>query len=177
MDITKKQAIISVVVVVFIITALLRLFVIEGFVVKGDSMEPTIHNGDFIFINRLAYIGSREPKRGEIIVAVPRNMDVKVIKRVIGLPGERLSIQNGKIVLRDNRTDPGNVLTEIYLSNQDTPAVGTTLIKLDPEEYFAMGDNRGVSIDSRELGPVDKWEIKGKVFGVLSLKSIKYEGL
>jgi signal peptidase I len=175
MEVTRRQKIISVVIVVFIITVLLRMFVIEGFVVKGDSMEPTIHNGDFIFINRLAYLGS-EPKRGDIVVAIPRSMNIKVIKRIVGLPGERLSIEGGRIVLRSSRLDQGSILQEIYI-NQATPAVGTSLITLDPKEYFALGDNRFASVDSRELGPIDYWEIKGKVFGDFSLKSFIYKGL
>ena len=176
MDITRKQKIISVIVVVFVVTVLLRLFVFEGFIVKGDSMEPAIHSGDFVFINRLAYLGS-EPKRGDVIVAVPRNMNIKVLKRVVGMPGERLSIESGKIVLRTNRTDTGQELQEIYLNTPNTPAVGITLITLDPKEYFALGDNREVSVDSRELGPIDYWEIKGKVIGILSLSALKYKGL
>jgi signal peptidase I len=176
MEITRRQKILSVIVVVFIITVLMRLFVFEGFVVKGDSMEPTIHSGDFVFINRLAYL-RHEPKRGDIIVAVPRAMNIKVIKRVVGLPGERFSIEKGKVVLRSERTDPGDILQEIYLNTPDTPGVGITYTNIDPKEYFALGDNRAVSIDSRELGPIDLWDIKGKVIGTFSLKAFSYKGL
>jgi signal peptidase I len=173
---TSKQKIFSVIVVVFIVTFLLRMFVIEGFVVKGDSMEPNIHSGDFIFINRLAYkFGS--PKRSDVVVAIPRNMGIKVIKRIVGLPGERISIEAGKVVLRSSRFEEGKPLQEIYLETANTPAVGITTIQLDPEEYFALGDNRAVSVDSRELGPLDLWEIKGRVIGLFRLSSFKYQGL
>lgn len=142
---TKKQKIISVLIVVFVCSLFLRIFIIEGFVVRGDSMEPTIHSGDFVFINKIAYWWS-EPQRRDIVVVIPRTYPNKIIKRVIGLPGERL---NG---------------------------TSTSAIVLDPEEYYVMGDNRSVSIDSRELGPVDKWSIKGKVIGALNFTSLKYVG-
>lgn len=173
MEVTTKTKIASVVLIAFICTLFIRVFVIEGFIVSGDSMVPTINSGDYVFINKLAYWG-REPVREDIVVAIPRTYPNKVIKRIIGLPGERFHIENNRVVISDSRTDPGVVLTEIYLQSSTTPAIGTTLIQLDPEEYFALGDNRQVSIDSRELGPLDKWDIKGKVIGIFDFKSFKY---
>lgn len=173
MEITTKTKVASVLLIAFICTLFIRVFVIEGFIVRGDSMAPTINSGDYIFINKLAYWG-REPAREDIVVAVPRTFPNKVIKRIIGLPGERFRIENNKVVISEGRTDPGVVLTEIYLASSTTPAIGTTLIQLDPEEYFALGDNRQMSIDSRELGPLDKWDIKGRVFGAFSFKHFKY---
>ncbi len=175
MEMTTKTKIASVLLIAFICTLFIRVFVLEGFIVNGDSMMPTINSGDYVFINKLAYWG-REPARGDIIVAIPRTFPNKVIKRIIGLPGERFHIENNKVVISEDRTDPGVILTEIYLASSTTPAVGTTLIQLDPEEYFALGDNREVSIDSRELGPLDKWDIKGKVLGVFRFKDFKYIG-
>ncbi len=145
MQATTKQKILSIVIVVFICALFLRIFVIEGFVVSGDSMEPTIHSGEFVFINKVAYWWT-EPAHGDIVVVIPRIYPNKILKRVIGLPGERL---NGTT---------------------------TSAIVLDPKEYYVMGDNRNVSIDSRELGPIDKWSIKGKVIGALNLISLKYVG-
>lgn len=173
MEVATKTKIASVLLIAFICTLLIRVFILEGFIVRGDSMAPTINSGDYVFINKLAYWG-REPAREDIVVAVPRAFPGKVIKRIIGLPGERFRIENNKVVISEGRTDPGIVLTEIYLASSTTPAIGTTLIQLDPEEYFALGDNRQVSIDSRELGPLDKWDIKGKVVGKIDFKSFKY---
>lgn len=145
MQATTKQKIISFVIVVFVCTLFLRIFVVEGFVVSGDSMEPTIHSGDFVFINKLAYWWS-EPQHGDIVVVIPRVYPNKIIKRIIGLPGERLN--------------------------------GTTTDKiiLDPQEYYVVGDNKSVSLGSRELGPIDKWSIKGKVIGALNFTTLKYVG-
>ncbi len=143
MQATTKQKILAIAIVVFVCALFLRIFVMEGFVVSGDSMEPTIHSGEFVFINKVAYWWS-EPQHGDIVVVIPRIYPNKILKRVIGLPGEKL---NG---------------------------TSTDKIVLDPKEYYVMGDNRGVSIDSRELGPVDRWSIKGKVIGALNLKNLKY---
>lgn len=140
-----KTKVLSVLLVAFVSALLLRVFVLEGFVVIGDSMAPAILSGDYVFINKLSY-WRKEPAHGDIIVANPRGYQYKVIKRVSGLPGEYVEFDGKKS-------------------------------KLDPEEYFVLGDNRDVSIDSRELGFIDKWHIVGKAFGVFRLKSFKYIGL
>lgn len=171
----SKWNVVSLVIVAFIIVTLLRLFVFEAFFVQGDSMAPTISSGQFVLVNKLAYIQSG-PKRGDIIVAVPRVYPGRVVKRVIGLPGEWFSIEDQRIVIRDSRTDKGVNLDESYLRLPDTPEVGTTKRNIDPGEYFALGDNRAVSIDSRELGPIDIWSIKGKVMGVFDFTTFKYKG-
>ncbi|OHA91917.1 MAG: signal peptidase I [Candidatus Zambryskibacteria bacterium RIFCSPLOWO2_02_FULL_51_21] len=172
----QKAKILSVFIVAFIAAVLIRTFVMEGFIVVGASMEPAIKSGDYVFVNKLAFIKS-EPKRGDVVVASPRGGNKKLIKRIIGLPGERVSIENGKVVIRAGRLDEGEILAEAYLGEgQTSSTTGISLIKLDLEEYFALGDNRMVSIDSRELGPVDEWDIKGKVIGSLNLMHFRYKG-
>jgi len=174
MELSLKSKIVAVVVAAFIGAVILRTFVIEGFIVRGDSMHPAIESGDYVFVNKLAYLFS-EPKRGDVIVAIPREMPKKILKRIIGLPGERFQISGGVIILKNERTDPGQVLVETYLDDPSTLTEGATTIVLDPEEYYALGDNREVSIDSRELGLIDKWDIKGKVFGVFSFSRFSYK--
>src|SRR5581483_5434015 len=110
---TKKNMV-SLAIAVFVVVLVLRLFVFETFFVQGDSMSPTILSGEFVFVNKLAYLRS-EPKRGDIIVAIPRVFPGRVIKRVIGLPGEWFSIENEHIVIRNSRTDEGVNLDEAYL--------------------------------------------------------------
>lgn len=170
---TFKTKLLSVLVVAFIVSVVLKTFFIEGLIVIGDSMEPTISSGDYIFINKISYTNS-EPQRGDIIVANSRDPKHKIVKRVIGLPGERFAIERGAVVIRAKRLDEGVILSEGYLTGTSTPSVGITLIKLDPKEYFALGDNRAVSIDSRELGPIDAWDIKGRVIGAFNLKTFKF---
>ncbi len=166
-----RSKIFSVLIIAFIMALFTRLFILEGFVVLGDSMYPTIVNGDYVFVNKLAYV-AEEPEREDLVVAKTRPGQ-RVIKRIIGLPGERVSIGGGKVYIKNDRLDPGLMLNEGYLS-QNTLTEGTSTINLDPEEYFALGDNRAVSIDSREVGPIDKWHIKGKVIAVFNIKTLKF---
>lgn len=173
MIMSSKSKLFSVIVVAFVFAVVIKTFFLEGLIVIGDSMEPTISTGDYVFINKFAYFNS-EPERGEIIVATSRDPKHRIIKRVIGLPGERFSIENGSVYIRLKRLDEGVLLSEGYLTGTSTPSVGITLIKLDPKEYFALGDNREVSVDSRELGPIDIWDIKGRVFGAFNLKTFKF---
>ncbi|HUD04326.1 MAG TPA: signal peptidase I [Candidatus Paceibacterota bacterium] len=173
MMLSRKQKIISVVVVVAIIVILVRLFIFESFFVSGDSMAPTILSGDLVFVDKMAY-WFHQPARGDIIVVVPRVYDGNIIKRVIALPGEIFDIENGKIVIKQSRDDVGITLDESYLMVSTTPEIGTTLYNVDPDEYFVLGDNRDVSIDSRELGPVDLWSIKGKVFLIFSFIRMRF---
>jgi signal peptidase I len=169
-----KQNVGSVILVAFIIVILGRLFLFETFFVSGDSMVPTLQSGEFLFVNKMAYVAS-EPKRGDIIVAVPRVYPGRVVKRVIGLPGEWFSIENNKVMIKNSRTEKSVNLDESYLEFPDTPEIGKTRTNIDPNEYFALGDNRKESIDSRELGMIDLSAIKGKVVGSFNFKTLKYK--
>lgn len=172
---STKWKVVLTLIIALLIAGIIRKFVLEAFIVRGDSMSPTIVDGDYIFINRLAYLFT-EPERGDVIIALSRNPENRIVKRVIGLPGERLEIYDGRVSIRGNRTDPYSELKEDYLTLPGH-TYGTTTIKLDPLEYFALGDNREVSIDSRNLGPVDKWDVKGQVFLIFSLKDLKLRKL
>jgi signal peptidase I len=171
----KTKQLFQIFLAVFITALILRIFFIDSFIVKGDSMSPTILNGDYVFVDKISpYFGSF--KRGDIIVVKPRSMANQIIKRIIGLPEERIEITEGKIWIKSSREDKGESLVENYLNlpasslgGPATPAMGLNAIQLDPKEYFVLGDNRYGSIDSRELGPVDEWNIEGKVFLILRL--------
>jgi signal peptidase I len=170
-----KRNLASVAILTFVAVVLIRLFLFEAFFVRGDSMAPTIQSGEFVLVNKLAYAWS-EPERGDIIVAIPRVYPGKVVKRVIGLPGEWFLIEDDRVVIKNSRTEKSVNLDEAYLEFPDTPGVGKTKTNIDPNEYFALGDNRKESIDSRELGLIDKWDIKGRVFGSINWKSFRYKG-
>ena len=176
MNYSRSQKIKAVLLVAFVSALMLRLFVVEGFIVRGDSMAPTILSGDFVFINKFAYVFG-EPERGDIVITKTRNQPAKVIKRIVVMPSERFTIENGHVILREDRLSEGVALQESYLENGVEWDLGITHRKLDPEEYFALGDNAEVSIDSRELGFIDKWSIKGRAFGVFRLSGFKYIGL
>ncbi len=170
----QKKDIVWVLLLGLVVSALLRLFIFDVFIVKGDSMTPTIHNGDVVFISKLAY-ARKTPQRGDIIVVIPRNVAEKIIKRVIALPEERVEILDNRVVIKKDRTDTGEVLKEEYLELPDTPDVQKTVLNIDPREYFVLGDNRYMSTDSRELGPIDDWKIKGKVMFAINLRKLYFK--
>ena len=121
--------------------------------VDGHSMVPTFNSGEFIIVSKLAYkLG--EPERGDIVVFhLPRDPDQEYIKRVIGLPGETISVHDGKVFVNDQ------MLNEPYLG-ADTGYTGTWVV---PEgTIFVLGDNRNNSSDSHSWGPVPMEYVVGK---------------
>jgi signal peptidase I len=100
----SRKNLLSVALITFVAVALIRLFIFEAFFVRGESMAPTIMDGEFVLVNKLAYLWS-EPERGDIIVAVPRVYPGRVVKRVIGLPGEWFLIENERVVIKNYRNE------------------------------------------------------------------------
>lgn len=137
--------------------------VIKPTIVKESSMQPTLYENNYLLINKQAYRFSEE-QRGDIIVFKSdlenENGEKKLlIKRIIGLPDDTITIQNGQVILN------GEVLQEDYTLEGETP--GELLDFTVPEgQLFVMGDNRRVSIDSRceEVGCVDEERVMGKAF-------------
>ncbi len=125
--------------------------------VDGYSMEPTMHTGEFVIVNKIAYsIG--DPERGDIIVfEYPRNPEQEYIKRVIGLPGDEISVRNGEVYVN------GNMLDEPYI--KAAPAYqGSWTVPAD--SLFVFGDNRNNSSDSHNWGEVPMDNIIGKAIFV-----------
>jgi len=154
-------------VVIFVLLAVLivlpiRFFIAQPFVVQGESMHPTFENGDYLIVDELSYDFSA-PKRGDVIVfRYPGDPSVFYIKRIIGLPGETVSIVKGIVNIK--RAD-GTALTldsEPYVSTED--ATYTLSTSLGAEQYFVMGDNRPNSSDSRVWGPLPAKDIMGRAF-------------
>lgn len=139
---------------------LVRTFVAQPFLVSGASMEPTFENGDYLLVDELAY-RFREPERGEVIVfRYPGDERSFYIKRIIGLPGERVVIKNGTVEIWNGEKEI--VLHEAYLS--PLPRGGDSFdTTLGESQYFMMGDNRNFSFDSRNWGPLARSEIMGFV--------------
>lgn len=128
--------------------------------VYGASMSPTISSEDRMLINKMSY-KKEEPKRGDIIVFNSTLKDDKgnnksLIKRVIGLPKERLTIKGGNVYINGTKIDEPYINTDYTDGNID--------ILIQDGEYFVMGDNRTVSRDSRDIsvGTIDKEDIVGK---------------
>lgn len=139
----------------------IRLFVAQPFVVEGESMYPTFDSGDYLIVDELTY-RFNEPARGDVIVfRYPNNPEVFYIKRVIGLPGETVSIDQGQVTIK--KAD-GNtiVLEEEYVVTEDATYTKSTTV--GPGEYFVMGDNRPRSSDSRVWGLLPDEDIMGRAF-------------
>ncbi|MCK5744207.1 MAG: signal peptidase I [Caldisericia bacterium] len=159
------------VVVLIVIVGLalvVRVYAIEPRQVRMSSMYPTLNDGDYILINRMAYV-TDGPKRGDIVVfEPPYSGKDDYIKRVVGLPGERIEFKAGEIwingvLLREDGdhlfTEPENGIPE--LNKNDKSLEGDMIAD---GEYFVVGDNRSHSLDSRSFGSVKKSQIQGKAF-------------
>ena len=174
------------IVIAFALAILLKTFVVQAFYIPSPSMVPTLQVGDRVLVNKLVY-KVRDPQRGDIIVfADPQEEAVQesflrrvrnvftegfggqtdprkdFIKRVIGLPGETVELEGGKVFI----TPPGGgtrfVLSEPYISPELDDAPFETTVPAD--EYFVLGDNRPNSSDSRFVGTIPRSEIIGKAF-------------
>ncbi len=150
----------TLVLLIVVVVIPIRVFVVSPFVVDGESMHPTFENLDYLVIDELLY-NFTAPTRGETIVfRYPGNPSVFYIKRIIGLPGETVSINHG-IVTIISAAGEKMALTEPYIVNED--ATYTKDVSLNAGEYFVMGDNRPNSSDSRIWGPLPKKNIIGRV--------------
>lgn len=144
-------------VLAFATTTFLSTYVVQVTSVQGDSMEATVSEGDKLLVNKLLYHG-RNPERFDVIV-FSRDDGTKLIKRIIGLPGEKVEIKKGKILVDDV------ILKEHYGLEEMNPKEKPMMMQLGNDEYFVLGDNRGVSLDSRysSVGAVKFEDIIGKV--------------
>lgn len=141
----------------------IRYFLIQPFYVKGASMEPNFYDHEYLIIDEISY-RFMDPERGEIIVfRYPNDPQQYFIKRVIGLPGERIVISDGRVRIYDGTDPEGYLLDEgKYLADQSTP--GEKDVTLDEDEFFLLGDNRKASLDSRVFGAVPGQFVVGKVW-------------
>lgn len=146
-----------------VIAVMIVVFVVQPVRVEGQSMMPRLHDQDRIFVNKFVYplrewLGDREPiKRGDIVVLLyPEDPSKSYIKRVVGLPGEEVNVENGKLYINGAQIDEPYLDPE-YLS-QDT--TGPTRVR--EHFYYVMGDNRRNSSDSRYWGQVPEKYIYGK---------------
>jgi signal peptidase I len=147
---------------------LLRVFVVSAYKVNSASMEDTLLQGDYIFVNKLAYEYGGEPQVGDIVVfEYPNNPEKEYIKRIVAGPGQQVEVADKVLYIDgqvaeipplskhiDKRIIPGDLSFRDNFAPYLVPAA----------EYFMMGDNRNNSGDSRVFGPVEKGAILGKAF-------------
>ena len=142
-----------------------RAFLVEPGRVNGRSMEPTYYDERIFFVNKFLLL-FREPERGQIIQFIEPTTNELFIKRIVGLPGEQIQVQQNKVFLISVdgvRTElvedylPNNTVTRSASGGAEDYAV------IGENEYFVIGDNRKMSHDSRHFGPVNRSLIQGVV--------------
>lgn len=157
--------------IVYIGTVILICFLIIKFVgtrsrVDGSSMNPTLYDGDNLWVDKLSYTFG-DPKRFDIIIFYPNgNEKITYVKRIIGLPGETVSMDlDGKIYINGQLLNENYALDEPFLPSSIGILSGNNEIVLGDDEYFVLGDNRNNSMDSRRSDPgnVKREYIVGKV--------------
>ena len=140
---------------------IIRHFLFKPFYVRGASMEPNFYDKEYLIIDELSY-RLRQPHRGEVIVfRYPNNPKEYFLKRIVGLPGERIKVSDGVVIIYNQQYPEGIVLQEEYLQNTLLTS-GDKILNIKNDEYFVLGDNRPNSYDSRRFGAIDKEEIVGR---------------
>lgn len=137
------------------------VFLVQPHQVDGRSMEPNFWHGEYLLTDKISYFFST-PQRGDVVVfSAPPSRREDYIKRVVGLPGETVSIHDGKVFINNQMVD------EKYLplttdTTDNSPI--TNPLTLRKDEYFVMGDNRNASHDSRSFGAIKRRDIVGRAW-------------
>lgn len=159
-------------VIALIIVIPIRMFIAQPFVVSGESMYPTFHDGEYLIVDEISYnLGS--PHRGDVVVfRYPKDPKRFFIKRIIGLPNEQIEINNGQVTIKNKENPNGLILDESYTNEEwNTTDTYTT----GDGEYFVMGDNRNRSSDSRFWGTLPENLLVGRAYlRLFPLKEISY---
>ncbi|MDP2837733.1 MAG: signal peptidase I [Candidatus Moranbacteria bacterium] len=156
-----------------------RVFLVQPFFVQGSSMEPNFQDGQYLVISELGYketpIGwgdkpafvvtaFKEVSRQDVMVfRFPKNTEEFFIKRVVGLPKEAVEIRRGKVIIYNSEHPDGYILDESAYLGLGVVTSDMARMELGENQYFAMGDNRTASYDSRMFGAIGKDKIIGRV--------------
>ena len=160
-DVKKRPHVAREILETIILTLLIFLvlrFAVQNYRVDGQSMEPSLHDQEYILVDKAAYL-FHPPERGDVIVfQYPLDPQVDYIKRIIAIPGDTISIVGQRV------TVDGVTLKEPYINKDDpfNPFRSFTNLVVRQGDYYVMGDNRGNSSDSREWGFVPRQNIIGK---------------
>ena len=166
------------IVIALLLALVIRTFVVQAFKIPSGSMETTLLIGDHLLVNKFLYgtkipftdikvFPIREPERGDVVVFIyPVDPSKDFIKRVIGLPGDKVEIINKKVYVNGNAIEDihAHFAEEMILPKGSEPRDNLGPITIPSDSLFVMGDNRDRSYDSRFWGFVKKNEIKGKAF-------------
>ncbi len=141
------------IVVVLAVMVMLYLFVTQPQEINGASMEPNFHNGEYILTLKVMY-KFRQPKRGDVVIfKSPKNKEVDYIKRVIGLPGDTVKLENNSFYVNEKKVNEPYLEPGVIIFGGSALQEGGEIV-VPPGYLFVSGDNRPHSADSREFGPV-----------------------
>lgn len=142
---------------------LIRYFLFKPFYVKGASMEPNFYDHEYLIVDELSF-RLRAPERGEVVVfKYPEQPSEYFLKRIIGLPGERVKVSGGHVIIYNKEHPDGVEISESYLP-ADLDTAGENTYTVGSDQYFVLGDNRPNSFDSRRFGPIDKKYVVGRAW-------------
>jgi signal peptidase I len=149
-------------IIAMIIVVPIRMFVAQPFIVSGDSMVDTFESGQYLIVDQVSYHFG-DPTRGEVVIfRYPKDPSKFFIKRIIGVPGDTVKIEDAQVTIINEEHPDGVLLDEWYVDAMEpAPVFEETL---GEREYFVMGDNRNQSSDSRSWGVLSEERIVGRAF-------------
>ena len=162
LDFEKRYRLVREVIETIVLTVLMFLIIrmaVQNFQIQGHSMEPSFHDQELVLVDKWTYL-FHQPTRGDVVVFVaPPQPDQDYIKRVVGVPGDFVTVQGTQVYVN------GKLLQETYVKpyNQGNQYPSFTNRVIPPNDYFVLGDNRAGSYDSRGWGCVPRANIIGRV--------------
>ena len=161
----KVAAVVVLLAVVIFGSTVIRSYIAEPFVVESRSMEPELHEGDRVLVDKVAYrVG--DAKRGDIVVldasrieGAPPELGKTLVKRVVGLPGETVQVANNRLMI------DGSPIDEPWLGDVESPSFGPVVVPAN--SLVVLGDSRVISVDSRTFGPVPIDAVIGRVEAII----------
>lgn len=180
---SHKLRLIGEVLLVILAVSFVRATFINYFWVPSASMQPTISEGQLIFSNMTAYgyrvpftdhflVRKKMPQPGEVVIAFDPRSDVRIVKRVVAVPGQIVSVKQGHVFIDGKSLASSSIKDQEYFSSSHSPFINLSHgpgPDLDPilvpdDQFLLMGDNRGNSLDGRFFGFVSADKIHGRVF-------------
>ncbi len=149
-------------IIALIIVIPVRMFIAQPFIVSGASMQDTFQSGEYLIVDQVSY-KLHTPTRGDVVVfRYPKDPSKFFIKRIIGVPGDTVSIDGSTVRIINEQYPDGFILNEPYIKSMKNGIILEE--KLGDREYFVMGDNRDQSSDSRVWGVLQEERIVGRAF-------------
>jgi len=154
---------IQIVVIALSLFVIVYLFFFQPHQVKGSSMNPNFIDAEYLLTDKITYRFNKPQRSETVIFTAPKNPDYEYIKRIIGLPGETVKIENGFVFINANKLEEAYLPTDTRTLSGSFSREGHT-ISIPDNHYFVIGDNRNHSSDSREWGTVPRENILGRAW-------------